>query len=369
MNKDYYIDTKEKFNKFISKAKKQKAIAIDTEFLWRETYYPILGLIQTAFSRDEYYLIDTIAIKNISVLGEILKDNNIVKILHDAKQDLQIISRLCNYITPVNIFDTRRAAGFAGLDHTISLAKLTEELLGIVLPKSETTTDWTKRPLSENQIQYAIDDVMFMCEMRDILIKRCKQNSFEHWLFDEMKMFENSDIYRKIKLDERYLRLKGISRLSLHQLKLAKHLAAWREMEAEKRNIPKTFIFKDNILLKIVHTNPNNIQELQSSQHIPPKIIRKFGAEIIEVVQKAENSDENLKNVQKNLKLVINGNELVKLKQFVINKAKEYDIAVELIATRVDLVGFLKDKRNNNLNNNQLLKTWRKDIFTQFVKQ
>ena len=363
MNKNYYIDTKEKFNQFINTAKKQEVIAVDTEFLWRETYYPILGLIQVAFSRDECYLIDAIAIKDISVFGVILTNKNIVKILHDAQQDLQILSRACNYITPVNIFDTRRAAGFAGLDHTISLAKLIEELFSVTLPKSETITDWTKRPLTENQILYAIDDVIYMCDMRNILLEKIKQNGFESWMLDEMRVYENSDLFRKIMPDERYLKLKGIKRLSLDQLKLAKHLATWREIEAEKRNIPKTFIIKDNVLIKIVHTNPQNVQELQKSQHVPPGIIRKFGADIIEIIKKAESSNENLTQIQNIHKSVINGNELLKLKQFVINKANEYNIAVDLIATRVDLVKLLKDKKNNNLQNNQLLKTWRKDIF------
>jgi len=362
LNNDYYIDTEDKFISFINKAKKQKAIAVDTEFLWRETYYPIIGLIQAAFSGNECYLIDTIAIKDISAFGEILTNNNIVKTLHDAKQDLQILSKACNYVTPVNIFDTRRAAGFAGLDHTISLVKLIEKLIGIVLPKNETTSDWTKRPLTEKQIQYAIDDVIYMCELRNILINKSKQNGFEHWLIDEMKMYENSDIYRKIQPDEKYLKLKGIKRLSLHQLKLTKHLAAWREIESEKRNIPKTFIFKDNILLKIVHTNPQSIQELQRSQYFPQERFRRYGTEIINVLKSAEISEENLKYIQDDFKIVINGNELQKLKQFIIVKAKEYNIAAELIATRADLVKFLEDKKTKNLENNQLLKTWRKDI-------
>ena len=364
MNRNYYVDTEEKFIQFIDKAKKQKVIAVDTEFLWRDTYFPILGLIQVAFSKEKCYLIDTITIKDISTFGEILANKNIVKILHDAQQDLQILSKACKYVIPVNIFDTRRAAGFAGLDHTTSLAKLTEQLLSVVLPKSETTTDWTKRPLTGNQIQYAIDDVIYMCELRNILINKSKQNGFEHWLNDEMKMYENSDIYRKITPEEKYLKLKGIKRLSLNQLRLTKHLAAWREIEAERRNITKTFIFKDNVLLKIVYVNPQNIQEFHKSELVPPGIIRKFGAEIIEVIKNAASSDENTEHIQKNLKTVINGNELVKLKQFVINKAKEYNLPVDLIATRADLVRLLEDKKNNNLVNNHLLQTWRKDIFS-----
>ena len=367
MNKNYYIDTEEKFNWFIAKTLEHKIIAVDTEFLWRNTYNPILGLIQVAFSKDECYLIDTIAIEDISAFGKILANKNIVKILHDAQQDLLIMSRLCNYVTPMNIFDTRRAAGFAGLDHTISLAKLINELLGILLPKSETTTDWTRRPLTENQIQYAIDDVIHMCDIREILLKRINQNGFGPWLNNEMKFYENNNIYKKNDPDERYLKLKGISRLNHYKLKIVKHIAAWREKEAIKRDIPKTFIIKDNILLKIVHANPKKIQDLIDTKLLPPERIRNYGGDIIGAIKTAENSNEDLRNVMKDLKIVINGNELVKLKQFVIEKANELNLAVDIIATRADLVKFLEDKKKNNLKNNQLLKTWRKDIFKNYI--
>jgi len=368
LNKDFYIDTKNEFNKFIIKAKAQKVIAVDTEFLWRETYNPILGLIQVAFSRDECYLIDTINISDISAFGEILIDNRIVKILHDAQQDLLILSRHCKNITPRNIFDTRRAAGFAGLDHTISLAKLTEELLGISLPKSETTTNWTRRPLTEKQVNYAIDDVIYMCEIRKILLNKITQNGFVGWLNDEMKVYEHDKLYKKIKTEERYLKLKGIKRLGPIKLKLAKHLAAWREEEAEKKNIPKTFIFKDNVLLKIVHENPKNLQDLQKMLLLPPKRLKHFGKDIIMVLKRALNSDEDLSSVLNDMKFVIKGNELVKLKKFVIEKAKEFNIATDIIATRADLVKLLEDKKKNNFRNNQLLNTWRKDIFDCFFK-
>ncbi len=364
MNKDFYVDTEEELNIFVSKAKEQKVIAVDTEFLWRDTYYPILGLIQVAFSQDECYLIDTIKIKDISAFGELLTSNNIVKILHDAQQDLLILSPLCNYIIPKNIFDTRRAAGFAGLDHTTSLAKLVKELLDVSLPKSETTTDWTKRPLTENQIQYAIDDVIYMCEIREILIHKSRLNGFEAWLTDEMKIYEKINIYRKIKPEERYLKLKGISRLSNNQLKLVKYLAAWREREASSRDIPKTFIFKDNILLKIVHAAPRNIHSLAELHLLPPERIRNYGTDIIKVIKTAENSNEDMTKVMNDLRLVVNGNRLVRMKEFVLKKAKEHNIAADIIATRADLVNLLQDKKKNNLKNNQLLKTWRKDIFT-----
>jgi len=365
LNDNFYIDTNYKFNEFIVKAKQQKVIALDTEFLWRKTYYPILGLIQAAFSKDEYYLIDTIALKDITALGEILADRNIIKILHDAHQDLLILSRSCNYVVPVNIFDTRRAAGFAGLDHTASLAKIIYELFNVSLSKSETTTDWTRRPLTKNQIKYAIDDVTYMCEMREILLKRARNNGLENWLIDEMKIYEDKDSYRVISPEERYLKFKIINRLSNYNIKLLKYLAAWRETEAENKNIPKTFIFKDGILFKIVMKDPKNIAELGNVEGMLTEKIKKYGHEIIKILQKARVHEEKLQ--LKHQRIIINNNDLIKLKKFIADKAHELNMPVELIATRSDLVKFLEDKKSDNLSCNKLLKTWRREIFLPVI--
>ncbi len=369
MNKDFYIDTEDKFNEFIKKAKQQNAIALDTEFLWRRTYYPVLGLIQAAFSRDECYLIDTIAIKDISAFSEILTDKNIVKILHDAIQDLQIISKACNDVIPVNIFDTRRAAGFASLDPTISLAKLIEKLFDVLLPKSETNTDWTARPLTENQKEYAIDDVIYMCEMREKIINKATQNGFNEWLNAEMEIYEDAKIYENILPNERFLKVKGINKLSPEQMRVAKGLAEWRDIQAEKRDIPKTFVFKDSVLLQIIYKNPQTMQDVQRIKDIHPATVRKFGSGILKVVQKSTDSDENMKWVQKKLKSNHKNNDALKdMKTFIAEKAEELGIAPELLATRSELNQLLDDRKNNNLDKNPLLQTWRKEIFSEIVK-
>jgi ribonuclease D len=155
----------------MEKARSKDAVALDTEFVWNRTYYPRLGLIQLALSDEECYLIDPLVIDNLDPFGELLADRRTIKILHDAPQDLAILYKATGYV-PKNIFDTRLAAGFACLPASLSLGNLIEELLDIKLEKTATLTNWLKRPLDQEQIRYALDDVRYLRAARVIIINR-----------------------------------------------------------------------------------------------------------------------------------------------------------------------------------------------------
>ena len=145
------IQTTSELTAFVKRAREMDAVALDTEFVWERTYYPQLGLIQIALSDEDCELIDPTAIDDLSPLGDLLSDRKVVKILHDAPQDLAILLQATG--TPAqNVFDTRHAAGFADLPATLSLSNLIKELLDIDLPKTETRTNWLQRPLKQEQI-------------------------------------------------------------------------------------------------------------------------------------------------------------------------------------------------------------------------
>ena len=131
------ISTEEEFTSLIDRALRTDSVGIDTEFIWERTYYPRLGLIQLALSDEDCHLIDPLALEDLTPLGRLLGDFSVIKILHDAPQDLTILSRVTGVI-PQNIFDTRIAAGFSGLSSTTSLVRLLHDLLEIDLPKTET---------------------------------------------------------------------------------------------------------------------------------------------------------------------------------------------------------------------------------------
>ncbi|MYF17390.1 MAG: ribonuclease D, partial [Gemmatimonadetes bacterium] len=160
------INTPNELETLVNRALDAPCVGIDTEFVWEQTYYPRLGIIQVGLSENDCHLIDAVTLSDLSPLGTLLSDPHTVKILHDAQQDLWILRRITDAI-PCNIFDTRCAAGFAGLSSNLSLGNLLRMRLNIQLPKTETRTDWLRRPLSDKQLEYALDGVRFLPAVRE----------------------------------------------------------------------------------------------------------------------------------------------------------------------------------------------------------
>ncbi len=190
------IDTREALESLVERALTAECVALDTEFVWERTYYPRLGLVQVGFAEDDSALIDAAAFPDLAPLGRVLAAPSVVKILHDAPQDLTILRRATGAY-PKNIFDTRRAAGFVGLSATLSLGDLLRETLGVSLTKTEARTDWLRRPLSANQQTYAHDDVRFMPAARAELLARARQRHREAWLHEELAAYDDPALYKE----------------------------------------------------------------------------------------------------------------------------------------------------------------------------
>ena len=187
------IDTPQARTELVERALTKECVALDTEFVWNRTYYPKLGVIQLAIAGDDCHLIDTVALEDLSMLGGVLAHPDIELILHDAVQDLTIL-RQATGAFPRNIFDTRCAAGLANMSTTTSLAELLANTIGVELEKTETRTDWTQRPLSDKQLAYAIEDVCYMHEVRDVLRQRVAKIGRTQWLAEALAADLNKDV-------------------------------------------------------------------------------------------------------------------------------------------------------------------------------
>jgi ribonuclease D len=278
------IETGDMLLSLIDQIEVHGIVAVDTEFVWERTYFPRVGIIQIGLSKKSNYIIDALAIRDLSPLGRILADNAIVKILHDAQQDLTILRRVTG-VSPRNIFDTRLAAGFAGLDSTISLRSLLQELFGIEIEKSETRTDWLRRPLSEKQIAYAINDVRYLPAAREALLSGigCVQLK---WLQEELKTYNRPDLYEEKVPDAQYLRITRTNRLGSRELAILRELAAWREMEAVRKDIPRAWVIPDKTLLAIAKGKPEESSALEHAEGVSSKILNRNGQAILKAVAK-----------------------------------------------------------------------------------
>jgi ribonuclease D len=278
------IKTSKDLDSLVERAAETRCIAIDTEFVWERTYYPTLGIVQVAFSREEAFVVDVLAFKDFSSFGAILADPGIVKILHDAQQDLTILRRATGAY-PQNIFDTRLAAGFAGLSSTLSLSALVREILGVDLPKTETRSNWLRRPLTEKQIDYAIDDVCYLHDVRAKLLSKAENNGREAWLAEELARYDITSLYEESNSEEQFLRVKGVSRLTPRRKSVLRELASWREKVARERNYPRAWVITDEMLVNLAQRKPQSIPELKVVDGIAEKITRRYGIEIVEAVR------------------------------------------------------------------------------------
>ena len=285
------IDTPDALETLVNRALNAPCVGIDTEFVWEQTYYPRLGIVQVGFSENDCHLIDTVTLSDLSPLGALISDRHTVKILHDAQQDLWILRRITDAI-PCNIFDTRCAAGFAGLGSTLSLGNLLRLCLNIQLPKTETRTNWLRRPLSDKQLAYALNDVRYLPALREHLLTDIQRRGRENWLAEELRQYDVAKLYDDRAPEEQYTRVKGTGRLSRRDMAIVRELATWREKEAQQADRPRTWIISDNAIVQIARRKPQSIQSLKRLRGIPRSTVNRYGKNLLNAVQRGLAIDE-----------------------------------------------------------------------------
>ncbi|MXX39702.1 MAG: ribonuclease D [Gemmatimonadetes bacterium] len=255
------IHTAKALAELVERALDSERVALDTEFVWNRTYYPKLGVIQLALADGDCHLIDPVAIVDLSPLGALLEHPKVELILHDAQQDLAILRRVTGAF-PRNVFDTRCAAGLANMSSTTSLAELLEQTLGVVLDKTETLTNWVRRPLSEDQLAYAIEDVRYLHEAHDVLQTHVEEIGRSTWLTEEMAAYDDPRLYEERDPREQFTRIKGTGRASPRELAILRELTAWREKEAQRCDRPRNHVLTDEVLVLLARRKPRSLEEL-----------------------------------------------------------------------------------------------------------
>lgn len=346
----------------VKKAMDNGSVALDTEFVWERTYYPKLGLIQLGYTDGSSDLIDAITINDFSVLGLLLSDANTTKILHDAVQDLVILSRITNTY-PVNIFDSQRAAGFIGLSSTISLGQLLKEVLNVHLDKSETQSDWCARPLSEKQIRYAKEDVCHGVALMEAILKLADKRKHKEWMIEEMNLYNLDSYYIEKDPKEMSPKVKKSGDLSYSQKELMRVLFAWRESLARKENLPRTFILPDEILVHLSKYPPKSLVELRE-KNLGKRFYRKFINSLWDAIDQSKSKPlKPLEIVGRKYNKIDALEAQVDLALAFIKGVSLADgIDPALIGNRASVTSFVyavsEDK--NNLDRQELYKGWRK---------
>ncbi len=370
---DTLIQNKADLELFVHRARQTDAIALDTEFVWERTFYPQLGLIQVALSDEECYLIDPCAIKDLTPLGLLLSDSSVIKIFHDAPQDLIILHRATGAI-PQNIFDTRLAAGFSNLSETLSLSNVVKELLDITLNKTETRTNWLQRPLSTEQVLYALNDVRYLRAVRVLLLTRMIGPKIKSWLLEELNLLNNPANYSGSAVNTRFYKIRGCKMLDRQGLAILKNLTVWREGIAKKLNRPRGHVIKDTALLQIAKQNLHSMETLQESGILSANAFKKYGKTVAAIVNETRNQPvTTYPALQSPVRLNRRQKEsLKKLHKLITLKCELLGISPTLVGSNSELKLLIKMlSTTKGQDSIQLRQTegWRKNLLEDFFKQ
>lgn len=342
-----YVSNAEDLQRAIALLSPSEFIALDTEFMRESTYYPILCLIQAA-TRDACVIIDPLALKDLQPLWDLLDERHRAKVLHAARQDLEVMSQAprssasdtaapAEGSIPGPLFDTQLAGAFLGHSAQVGYGNLVAERLGHTLAKGHARTDWTRRPLSEEQLHYAADDVRYLVPLYANLRAALIEAGRLEWLQEETLKLEDPSLFRT-EPQEAWRRLKGLDRLKPAQRVAAKLLAAWRETKAMQHNRPRGWILPDEGLREIAELLPRSAAQLNDLRLVPGGVVRKNEEDLLAVVAQAQ------RDAQHEARYEPPGKpdpdqvaRVTKLMSIVRTQANEMKIAPELLATRRDV--------------------------------
>jgi ribonuclease D len=328
-------------------------VGLDTEFLRERTYRAELCLVQLS-SRSDAWCVDPIALPDLTPLVGMLTSPGITKVMHASRQDVEVLFPVAGLVRP--LFDTQIAAALTGLPAQIGYGELVRRLLGKDLAKSHTRTDWSRRPLSPEQIEYALDDVRYLLPLKSHLEEQLERSGRLSWLTEELHELEDT---RNIATDpeDAWLRVKGLRSLDPARERLAQALAAWRERRAIERNRPRGWILDDAAIRDIVVQVPRSLDALAAIPEFPVGVLKHCGDEILDCVRGAAVPDPappiNIRSRPDPAKTAL----VKKLATLNQTLATEIGLSPEVLATRRDLELLVDGRRDVGI-----LRGWRREV-------
>jgi ribonuclease D len=311
-------------------------VTVDTEFLRETTYYPLLCVAQMA-SAEEAVVIDTLAPGiDLSPFYALMANEKVMKVFHAARQDIEIVWHAAKLI-PHPIFDTQVAAMVLGYGDSISYDQLVQRITGDTLDKSHRFTDWTRRPLSDAQLSYAMSDVTHLRDVYSALLEDLQRRGRADWVEDEMGVLTSPETYR-MEPENAWQRLKTRVRKP-KELAVLIEVAAWREREAQSRDVPRSRVVKDEVIADIAVQAPTTTEKLKHLRSLPKGFERsRWGEAIVAAVARGLDRDMKTLPLQPRTQPAANGAAVVELLKVLLRMISErHHVAAKVIATVDDL--------------------------------
>ena len=349
------LETEDSINNFVSKISSTNTIGLDTEFVRIRTYYPKLCLVQIS-SNSGTECIDCLQRNNLNKVWQLIFNPKRLKIVHSARQDLEILFLIKNQI-PENIFDTQIGAALLGYPPQVGIKQLLKDELNIAISKTETRSDWSKRPLDLKQIEYALEDVNHLLNLHNSLEKKLKEKERYRWAMEDSSriLTNEKELFNP---DSAWKRIPGIKNLKNKNQYLAVKLATWREKTAIQMDLPRQWLLSDKSLIETAKKELVSLTRLESIG-IKNRYLKK--AQLKQISKLVQQHKENIEGVgklkpkfNKNYKIHSDPNLLEKLSKIISVKAKELNIFPEVLAGKKDLLA-LSQKNSDS----KLLTGWR----------
>jgi len=352
-----YVTDAKGLKALVEKLRKAPAVAVDTEFMRERTYYARLCLIQLA-TDDIAAIVDPLSLEDLLPLRALMVDPRVVKIFHSGSQDLEIFFRALGEAS-APVFDTQVAATLAGFPQQVGYGALVKDMLGVSLDKGDTYTDWGKRPLSETQVEYALNDVRYLPEIWKRLAAELDREGRLAWLAADFERMQDPATY-SCEPSEQWRRVKRISSLSRRQLAVAREVAAWREVEAQTRDVPKRWVLGDESIVEVARRAPKTAEELAAIRGVSDKIGRRAQKGVLEAVARGlAVPDSELPSITKRRRPQGDTDGAVDLMIALVRaRAREHGVAMPLLASRDDLERLAGGEREGS----PLLEGWRRTM-------
>ena len=325
-----WIDRSDELEALADKLSSHEWIGVDTEFLRERTFFPKLCLLQLS-AGDSIYCVDTLRVGSMASLMGALTRASSRKLIHAARQDLEALYLVEKQVLSP-IFDTQIAAACVGLKPQIGYAELVKTLLEVTLPKGQTRTDWSKRPLTREQLTYAADDVRYLGEVATKLTAELQRLGRLAWAEEDCRALESLELYEP-DVSKSWQRMRGIGNLLPAARSRAKAIAVWRERTAREKNLPRSWILDDAALFAIAHAAPEDVAALEAVKPLNAR----FAASLLETLATAgseapdETPAQDLRPTPEQKALIERLNGLVDA------RAKELQVSAEVLAPRGEI--------------------------------
>ena len=282
MSEDFsFIDDEKSLSQLCEQLKSSKWLAVDTEFERVSTYYPELCLVQIS-NGDTTVVIDPITIGDMTPLLDLLYEPSITKVLHSAHQDLEIFFNIKGSVPPL-LFDTQLAAPLLGYARGIGYGNLVNQALGVELEKGHARADWKRRPLSQDMLRYAADDVIYLGKLYQMFIEKLKSIKDQSTFNEKLANLVNAKTYRP-EPNLMWNKIFAAKKMKGRQLDIIKKLAAWRELTARQRNRPRKWILTDYALIEMAKQLPKDKAALLKIDRVGEKLVSRHGGVLMELL-------------------------------------------------------------------------------------